>query len=106
VRGAGRGCGPRLQVGAARAADGFETGGDVDARVELFGFEQALVRRVEVFAVNVELDERETLAGGLFRLSRALREVAHLLAQLERVGRLSERLLQARDGALRRVVLD
>src|SRR5215218_6021727 len=83
AEGAGRGRRGRclLEVRAARAADGFEAGRDVEARVDVLGFEQALVRRVEVLARDVEVDEDEALARGLF--GQAVREgdLAQLLAQ-------------------------
>src|SRR5205085_11968853 len=85
---AGRGRGGRrcrLQVGATCAADRFEAGGDVDARVVLLGFEQTLVRGVEIFACDVELHEREALARGLFGLTRRRGDLAYLLTQTDRV---------------------
>ena len=60
----------RFQIGSTRAPDCFEAAGDVDASVELFGFEKAIVSCFEVVAFDVKACERETLAGGLFFLFR------------------------------------
>jgi hypothetical protein len=62
----GRGYG--LQIRAARAADSFESTRDVDAFVELFSFEEAIVGRIEVFAFDVKACKRKTLPGGFFDL--------------------------------------
>jgi len=64
----GFGSGHGFQVGAACAPDGFESARDVDAFVELFGFEETVVSGVEVFAFDVQTGEGEALAGGFFGL--------------------------------------
>ena len=112
---AGRGAGaggvaggaPRvLEVGAARAADGFEAGRDVEARVDVLGFEQPLVRRFEILARDVEVDEHEALARGLIREAVREGDLAQLLAQDDGARPVRDGLQQALDGALRRLVLD
>src|SRR5689334_20385593 len=55
-------CGRGFEIGATRAANGFEAVGDVESGVELFGFEQTIVRGVEIFAFDVEAREGEALA--------------------------------------------
>src|SRR5947209_2831308 len=96
----------RLQVGPARAAYGFEAGRDVDARVYVLGFEQALVRGLEVLARDVERDEREALARGLVLAPVGDGDLAQLLAQGYRARVVRDGLLEPLDGAVRRLVLD
>src|SRR5215207_7383608 len=46
-----------LEVRAARAANSFQTTGDVYPLVELLGFEQAIVGGIEIFSLDVETCE-------------------------------------------------
>src|SRR5207248_3286518 len=96
----------RLEVWAARAAYGFEAGRDVDARVYVLGFEQALVCGLEILARDVEGDECETLARGLVLVPVGEGDLAQLLAQGYRARVVRDGLLQTLDGAVRRLVLD
>jgi len=77
----GRGCG--LQVRATRATNGFETGGDVYPFVELFGLEQALVGRVEVFSFEVKTSEGQALACRFFTLLVGGADLTQSFAQFD-----------------------
>ena len=55
----------RLQVGPTRTTNRLETAGNVYPIVELLGFEQTVVSSVEIFSLDVDACECETLAGGL-----------------------------------------
>src|SRR5205085_1470151 len=72
----------RVKVWASRATNRFQPGSYGDARVYLLGFEQAVMRRVEIFARNVEACKRETLTRGLVRVLAAYGNLAQALAQL------------------------
>src|SRR5918998_5119325 len=95
-----------MEVWPPGAADGLEAGRDVEARVDVLGFEQALVRGVEVLAADVEVDEDEALARGLFGDAVREGDLAQLLAQDDGARLVRDCLLEAVDGALRRLVLD
>ena len=72
-----------FQVGPARAANRFQSCGDVDAYVELFGLEQTVVGRVEVVALDVETGECEALSGGFFGLFLGGVDLAQAFTQFD-----------------------
>ena len=98
------GRGRRFEIRAPSATDCFETAGDVDAFVELFGFEQAVVGRVEVFAFDVEARQGETLAGRFFDLFLRRADLAEAFAELDGAGVELEGGAEAFDGPIRRLV--
>jgi len=77
------GSGRWFQVGPARAADRLEAAGDIDPLIELFGFEQPLVRGVEILAFNVEARECETLAGSFVVVCLGGADFAKTFAQFD-----------------------
>jgi hypothetical protein len=94
------------QVWTPRASYGVKTGRYVDARVELLGFQKALVRRLEILASYVEAGERKTLPGGLFRQLVRGADAPQTLAQLHGARVHLKGRLQSLDGTARRFVLD
>ncbi len=79
----GFGRGYRLQVGATGATNGLEAAGDVYPFVELFGLEQALVGRVEVFSFDVKARKCQALAGRFFALLVAGADLTQSFAQFD-----------------------
>ena len=72
-----------FQIRAPCAANRLESARDVDAFVELFGFEEAIVGGVEVFAFDVETGEGEALARRFFALFLRRIDFAQAFAQFD-----------------------
>src|SRR5687767_32775 len=99
------GSGYRFEIGAACAAYGFETASDVDSIVELFRFKEPVVGRVEIFALDVETGERQTLPGGFFNLFLRGADLAQAFAKFDGAGVQFEGGAETFDGAVRGLVL-
>jgi len=95
-----------LQIGTASAANCLKSTCNVYPTIECFGFEEAVVGRVEVFALDVNAGEGETVARGLFVLLVSGADLAQALAQFDRAAAYFEGGAEAFYGPFRRLVLD
>ena len=94
-----------MKVWTARAPYRFKAGGDVDARVKLLGFEQALVSGLELLALDVEAGKRKALPGSLLQVLVRGGNLAQPLAQRNRTRATFERVLWKRAAAQAGVTL-
>src|SRR5688500_1364702 len=95
------GSGYRFEIGAACAAYGFETASDVDSIVALFRFKEPVVGRVEIFALDVESGERQTLPGRFFNLFVRGADLAQPFAEFDGAGVQIEGGPETLDGSAR-----
>src|ERR1041384_7706455 len=94
-----------LQVRPACATNRLQTAADVYSFVKLLGFEQAIVRGIKIFALDVKTCQGETLAGSFFSLFMRGADLAQTLAQLDRAAVNFKRRSQSFYCTVRRLVL-
>src|SRR6266403_2371699 len=88
------------------APDRFQPAADRDARVELLGFQQTIMRGIEIIALDVETGQGQALARGFLGMFVGRADFAHALTQRDRSRVMLERRLQTLQSSIRRAVLD
>jgi hypothetical protein len=101
----GLGCGYGLQIGTAGAANRLKSACNVYPTIELFGFEEAIMGRVEVFALDVDAGEGETLAGSLLVLLVTGADFPQTLTQFDGPAGHFQGRSEAFYGPFRRLIL-